>query len=114
MLDAYPALQGVYSADDGNSQALYLKDVVATIASMGSEPKVIKFQAGVKTLVFNFCDRNNLTAPKSGVVFPKVTKKGVCGRAANSGTPVLSTYAPHGGYGIRVKLFWGLIIVRFS
>ena len=43
LLDAYPALQGVYSADDGNSQALYLKDVVATIASTGSEPKVIKF-----------------------------------------------------------------------
>lgn len=30
MLDAYPTLQGRYSATDGNTQVLYLKDAVAT------------------------------------------------------------------------------------
>jgi uncharacterized pyridoxamine 5'-phosphate oxidase family protein len=43
MLDAYPQLKGMYSADDGNNEVLYLKDVTATIASFGGEPKVIKF-----------------------------------------------------------------------
>ncbi|MDR1937067.1 MAG: pyridoxamine 5'-phosphate oxidase family protein [Tannerellaceae bacterium] len=43
MLDAYPSLKGTYSADDANTLLLYLKDVVATIASFSSEPKVIKF-----------------------------------------------------------------------
>ena len=43
MLDAYPMLQDRYSADDGNTQVLYLKDAVATIASFAGEPKVIRF-----------------------------------------------------------------------
>jgi uncharacterized pyridoxamine 5'-phosphate oxidase family protein len=43
MLDAYPSLQGMYKADDGNCQVLYLKDATATIASFAGEPKVIKF-----------------------------------------------------------------------
>ncbi|MDR1411659.1 MAG: pyridoxamine 5'-phosphate oxidase family protein [Spirochaetaceae bacterium] len=43
MLDAYPQLKDRYSADDGNTQVLYLKDVTATIAGFASEPKVIKF-----------------------------------------------------------------------
>jgi uncharacterized pyridoxamine 5'-phosphate oxidase family protein len=43
MLDVYPDLQGMYSADDNNTQVLYLKDVVATIASFSGEPKVINF-----------------------------------------------------------------------
>lgn len=43
MLDAYPALQSMYKADDGNTQVLYLKDVTATIASFTAEPKVISF-----------------------------------------------------------------------
>lgn len=43
MLDAYPSLQSMYSADDGNTQALYLKNAVATIESFGKEPKVIRF-----------------------------------------------------------------------
>ncbi|MDR1099819.1 MAG: pyridoxamine 5'-phosphate oxidase family protein [Treponema sp.] len=43
MLDAYPALRGQYSEDDGNTQVLYLKDAVATISGFGAPPKVIKF-----------------------------------------------------------------------
>jgi uncharacterized pyridoxamine 5'-phosphate oxidase family protein len=43
MLNAYPSLKDMYSADDANTLVLYLKDVVATIASFSGEPKVIKF-----------------------------------------------------------------------
>jgi uncharacterized pyridoxamine 5'-phosphate oxidase family protein len=43
MLDAYPQLQDRYSADDGNTQVLYLKDAVATIASFGGDTEVITF-----------------------------------------------------------------------
>ena len=43
MLDTYPELQGMYSATDGNTQVLYLKDAVATISSFTAAPKVIKF-----------------------------------------------------------------------
>ncbi|MDR1574322.1 MAG: pyridoxamine 5'-phosphate oxidase family protein [Clostridiales Family XIII bacterium] len=43
MLDAYPMLKDRYSADDDNTQVLYLKDAVATISSFTEEPKVIRF-----------------------------------------------------------------------
>lgn len=43
MLDAYPNLQGMYSADDGNTHVLYLKNATATISSFTDEPKTIKF-----------------------------------------------------------------------
>ncbi|WP_414732270.1 pyridoxamine 5'-phosphate oxidase family protein [Acetobacterium carbinolicum] len=43
MLDAYPSLQDMYSANDDNTQVLYLKDAVATISSFTVEPKVIEF-----------------------------------------------------------------------
>jgi uncharacterized pyridoxamine 5'-phosphate oxidase family protein len=43
MLDAYPQLQDRYSATDDNTQVLYLKDAVATIASFGASPRVIRF-----------------------------------------------------------------------
>lgn len=43
MLDAYPGLKDRYSADDGNTQVLYLQDAVATISSFTGEPKVIRF-----------------------------------------------------------------------
>ncbi len=43
MLDAYPALQKLYSADDGNTEVLYLKDATATIYSSSGDTKVIKF-----------------------------------------------------------------------
>lgn len=43
MLNAYPELKSMYSANDGNTQVLYLKDAVATIFSYTAEPKVIRF-----------------------------------------------------------------------
>ena len=43
MLDAYPSLQGMYKADDGNCQVLYLKDATATISSFAAPPTVITF-----------------------------------------------------------------------
>ena len=43
MLDAYPQLKDRYSADDDNTQVLYLKDAIATFFSFGAEPKVVKF-----------------------------------------------------------------------
>ena len=43
MLDAYPSLQSTYSADDGNTQIFYLKDVTATISSFTERPEVINF-----------------------------------------------------------------------
>jgi uncharacterized pyridoxamine 5'-phosphate oxidase family protein len=43
MLDAYPQLKDRYSADDDNTQVLYLKDVTATISGFATEPKIIKF-----------------------------------------------------------------------
>lgn len=43
MLDAYPSLQGMYAADDGNTQVLYFRNAVATISSFTHEPEVIRF-----------------------------------------------------------------------
>ena len=43
MLDAYPSLQGMYKADDDNTQVLYLKNATATISSFTSAPKTINF-----------------------------------------------------------------------
>jgi uncharacterized pyridoxamine 5'-phosphate oxidase family protein len=41
LLEDYPQLQNMYSATDDNTQVLYLKDAVATLASFTSAPKVI-------------------------------------------------------------------------
>ncbi|MBE6047855.1 MAG: NimC/NimA family protein [Clostridium sp.] len=43
MLDAYPSLQGMYKADDGNTEVLYFKDATATFSSFTKAPEVIKF-----------------------------------------------------------------------
>lgn len=43
MLDAYPSLQKMYAADDGNTQVFYFKDATATICSFDHEPVVIRF-----------------------------------------------------------------------
>ena len=43
MLDAYPHLKDRYSADDDNTQVLYLQDAVATFYSFTTEPKVVEF-----------------------------------------------------------------------
>ena len=43
VLDDYPELQSMYSADGGNTQALYIKDATATISSFTKAPEIIKF-----------------------------------------------------------------------
>ena len=43
MLDAYPSLQGMYKADDGNTEVFYFTDATATFASFTSAPEVVKF-----------------------------------------------------------------------
>ena len=42
MLDEYPMLKERYSADDDNTQILWLKDAVATFSSFSDEPKVVE------------------------------------------------------------------------
>lgn len=43
MLEAYPSLQGMYSADDGNTEVFYIKDATATFSSFTKEPETVKF-----------------------------------------------------------------------
>ena len=43
MLDAYPSLQKMYSADDGNTEVFYFKNATATFSSFTHEPEVEKF-----------------------------------------------------------------------
>ncbi len=43
MLDAYPSLQNMYSADDGNTEVFYFKNATATFSSFTHEPEVVKF-----------------------------------------------------------------------
>lgn len=43
MLDAHPNLKAMYSAEDDNTEVLYLKDATATISSFTEAPVVIKF-----------------------------------------------------------------------
>lgn len=43
MLDAYPSLKGMYSADDGNTQVLYFKNATAVISAFTHGPEVIEF-----------------------------------------------------------------------
>lgn len=43
MLDNYPMLQRMYSADDDNTEVLYFEDATATFCSFGGEPKTVKF-----------------------------------------------------------------------
>jgi uncharacterized pyridoxamine 5'-phosphate oxidase family protein len=45
LLDAHPELKGMYSADDGNTQVLYLKDAIARFHSFDGTggPRIVKF-----------------------------------------------------------------------
>lgn len=43
MLDNYPSLQAMYSAEDDNTEVLYFEDATATFSSFTEAPKVIKF-----------------------------------------------------------------------
>ena len=41
MLEQYPSLQAMYSAEDDNTEVLYFDDAVATFYSFGGAPKVV-------------------------------------------------------------------------
>lgn len=43
MLDEYPDLKAMYSAEDDNTEVLYFEDATATFSSFSDEPKVIHF-----------------------------------------------------------------------
>lgn len=43
MLDEYPNLKAMYSAEDDNTEVLYFENAVATISSFTEAPKVIEF-----------------------------------------------------------------------
>ena len=43
MLDNYPHLKAIYSADDDNTEVLYMADATATFSSFTDEPSVVKF-----------------------------------------------------------------------
>ena len=43
MLDAYPGLQKMYKADDGNTEVFYFENAKAIFSSFTHEPQIIKF-----------------------------------------------------------------------
>ena len=42
-LDAYPSLQGMYKADDGNTEVFYFKNATATFSSFTKAPETVTF-----------------------------------------------------------------------
>ncbi len=43
MLDNYPELKAMYSADDGNTQVLYFKNATAVFSSFTAPPRTVTF-----------------------------------------------------------------------
>ena len=43
MLDAYPSLQKMYKADDGNTEVFYFRNAAATFSSFTHAPETVKF-----------------------------------------------------------------------
>ena len=43
MLDNYPSLKAMYSAEDDNTEVLYFTDATATFSSFTEPPKVVNF-----------------------------------------------------------------------
>lgn len=43
MLDAYPSLQKMYKADDGNTEVFYFENATAIFSSFTHKPQIIKF-----------------------------------------------------------------------
>lgn len=43
MLDNYPNLKAMYSAEDNNTEVLYFENATATFSSFTAEPEVIQF-----------------------------------------------------------------------
>ena len=42
MLECYPSLKGMYSADDDNTEVLYFKNAEATFSSFTAPPRTVK------------------------------------------------------------------------
>ena len=43
MLDQYPSLQAMYSAEDDNTEVLYFRDAAATFSSFTAPPRTVTF-----------------------------------------------------------------------
>ena len=43
MLEAYPSLQKMYKADDGNTEVFYFRNGTATFCSFTKEPEIVEF-----------------------------------------------------------------------
>lgn len=43
MLDAYPSLQGMYKADDGNTEVFYFQNATATLSAFTHAPETLSF-----------------------------------------------------------------------
>ena len=43
MLDQYPSLQAMYSAEDDNTEVLYFEDATATFSSFTAAPRTVTF-----------------------------------------------------------------------
>ncbi len=43
MLDSYPSLKNMYSAEDDNTEVLYFKDATATFSSFTDAPRTVTF-----------------------------------------------------------------------
>ncbi len=43
MLDGYPQLKAMYSAEDDNTEVLYFRDAVATFSSFTEAPRTVRF-----------------------------------------------------------------------
>jgi uncharacterized pyridoxamine 5'-phosphate oxidase family protein len=43
MLEHYPSLKAMYSAEDDNTEVLYFKDATATFSSFTEQPKTVTF-----------------------------------------------------------------------
>ena len=43
MLDAYPTLQSMYAADDGNTEVFYFKNATAVFSSFTDAPETVEF-----------------------------------------------------------------------
>ena len=43
MLDSYPSLKAMYSAEDDNTEVLFFKDATATFSSFTEAPRTIRF-----------------------------------------------------------------------
>ena len=67
MLDAYPSLQNMYSADDGNTEVFYFKNATATFSSQKEDRKEKRKSVNMfhDTLV-PFAERRIITINYSG------------------------------------------------